>query len=182
VLDIERQYDFPLWRALGTCLHGIADAQLGRADEGLARVNKGIALYQEMKTPPVFWPQLLLIKAVAHALAGQVAEGLILIDEALAIASRGDASTVPELSLVKGDLLTATGAADSAEQLFQRAFDDAASGAVKMTQLRAALRLCHLWRNQGRDDADRLLRSVYETFTEGFWAPDLTEAKGLLGL
>ena len=51
---------------------------------------------------------------------------------------------------------------------------------VRMTQLRAALRLCRLWRSQGRDDADRLLRSVYDTFTEGFATPDLTEARELL--
>ena len=49
-----------------------------------------------------------------------------------------------------------------------------------MTQLRAALRLCRLWRSQGRDEADALLRSVYDTFTEGFATPDLTEARELL--
>jgi predicted ATPase/class 3 adenylate cyclase len=180
VLDVERQYDFPLWRALGTCLGGIADAQLGRAEEGLARVNEGIALYQEMKTPPVFWPQLLAIKAGVHGIAGKVAEALLLIDEALELAFHGDTSMVPELSLVKGDLLTAAGAADAAAQWFQRAFDDAGSGGARMTQLRAALRLCRLWRTQGRGDADRLLRSVYDTFTEGFATPDLTEARELL--
>jgi predicted ATPase len=49
-----------------------------------------------------------------------------------------------------------------------------------MTQLRAALRLSRLWRNQGRNDANRLLRSVYDTFTEGFATPDLTDARDLL--
>jgi hypothetical protein len=77
VLHIVQQYDFPL-EAQGTCLLGIADAQLGRAEEGLAQVFEGIVLYQEMKTPPVFWPQLLAINAAAHALAGTVAEGLVL--------------------------------------------------------------------------------------------------------
>jgi predicted ATPase/class 3 adenylate cyclase len=180
VLRVERQYDFPLWRALGTCLLGIADAQLGRAEEGLAQLNEGIALYQEMKTPPVFWPQLLGIKAGANMLTGRLAEGLVLIDEALEIASRWGAFDVPELLLVKGDLLTGAGAAGAAGQSFQQAFDDAGSGGVRMTQLRAALRLCRLWRNQGRNDADRLLRNVYDTFTEGFATADLTEARALL--
>ena len=49
-----------------------------------------------------------------------------------------------------------------------------------MTQLRAALRLCRPWRNQGTDDPDRLLRSVYDTFTEGFATADLVEARTLL--
>jgi len=36
VLHLVQQYDFPIWKALGTCLLGMADAQLGRPDEGLA--------------------------------------------------------------------------------------------------------------------------------------------------
>jgi hypothetical protein len=181
VLHVAEQYDFPLWRALGTCLLGIADAELGRAEEGLAEVIEGIALYQEMKTPPVFWPYLVAMNAGAHGIAGKVAEGLVLIDDALDLASSGDTSPIAEFSLVKGELLAAAGAADAdAARWFQRAFDDAGSGGVRMTQLRAALRLCRLWRSQGRDDADRLLRSVYDTFTEGFATADLTEARGLL--
>jgi hypothetical protein len=49
-----------------------------------------------------------------------------------------------------------------------------------MTQLRAALRLCQLRRSQGREDADRLLRGVHDTFTEGFATADLIEARTLL--
>jgi predicted ATPase/class 3 adenylate cyclase len=181
VLHVAQQYDFPIWRALGACLGGIADAELGRAEEGLAQVNEGIALYQEMKTPPVFWPFLVAMNAGAHALAGKVAEGLILIDDALELAGSGDTTVTAELFLLKGDLLAAAGAADAdAAHWFQRAFDGAGSGGVRMTQLRAALRLCRLWRNQGRDDADRLLRGVYDTFTEGFATADLTEARDLL--
>jgi predicted ATPase/class 3 adenylate cyclase len=181
VRHVAQQYDFPLWRALGTCLLGIANAELGRAEEGLAEVNEGIALYQEMKTPPVFWPYLVAMNAGAHGIAGKVAEGLVLIDDALELAGSGDTSPIAEFSLVKGDLLAAAGAADAeAAYWFQRAFDDAGDQGVRMTQLRAALRLCRLWRSQGRDDADRLLRSVYDTFTEGFATADLTEARGLL--
>ena len=180
VLHVAKQYDFLIWRALGTCLLGIADAQLGQVEEGLAEVNDGIALYQEMKTPPVFWPQLLAIKAAAHALAGKVAEGLVLLDDALELAARPDNWGIPELSLLKGDLLTAAGANADAAHWFHRAFDGAGRHGARMTELRAGFRLCRLWRSQGRDDADRLLRSVYDTFTEGFATADLTEARGLL--
>ena len=41
VLHFEQQYDFPIWKALGTCLLGVANAQLGRAEKGLAQVNRG---------------------------------------------------------------------------------------------------------------------------------------------
>ena len=36
------------------------------------------------------------------------------------------------------------------------------------------------WPSQGRDDADWLLRSVYDTFTKGLATADLTEARELL--
>jgi predicted ATPase/class 3 adenylate cyclase len=181
LLQVVERYDFPIWRALGTCLLGMADAELGRAEEGLAQVDEGIALYQELKTPPVFWPLLLAIKAGVNALAGGVAEGLVLVDEALELAASGDTSSIPELSLLKGDLLTVAGAADAdAAHWFQRAFDGAGDQGVRMTQLRAALRLCRLWRSQGTDDPDRLLRSVYDTFTEGFATADLVEARTLV--
>jgi predicted ATPase/class 3 adenylate cyclase len=181
LLQVVERYDFPIWRALGTCLLGMADVEQGRAKEGLAQVDEGIALYQELKTPPVFWPLLLAVKAGAHALAGRMAEGLVLVDEALELAASGNTSSIPELSLLKGDLLTAAGAADAdAAPWFQRAFDGAADQGARMTQLRAALRLCRLWRSQGTDDPDRLLRSVYDTFTEGLATADLVEARTLL--
>jgi hypothetical protein len=88
---------------------------------------------------------------------------------------------MPEFSLVKGDLLSVDGPVGAeAERWFQRAFDLAADYGVQMTQLRAALRLCRLWRSQGRADADRLLRGVYDTFTEGFATADLIEVRTLL--
>jgi hypothetical protein len=157
------------------------DDGMGPAKEGLAQVDEGIALYQELKTPPVFWPSLLAIKAGAHALAGRVAEGLVLVDEALELAASRDPSSIPELSLLKGDMLTAAGVADAdAAHWFHKAFDGAGDQGAGMTQLRAALRLCRLWRSQGADDADRLLRGVYDTFTEGFATADLVEARTLL--
>ena len=55
------------------------------------------------------------------------------------------------------------------------------ASAQEMTQLRAGIRLCRLWRSQGRSDADQLLRGVYDTFTEGFGSADLAEARELLG-
>jgi predicted ATPase len=48
--------------------------------------------------------------------------------------------------------------------------------------LRASVNLARLRRDQGRRAAARdLLAPVYGWFTEGFDAPDLKEAKALLG-
>src|SRR5688572_11035638 len=57
-LEIAEQHEFQIWRALAICLQGAALAGMGRAEEGLLQVNRGIDLYQELKTPPIFWPIL----------------------------------------------------------------------------------------------------------------------------
>jgi predicted ATPase len=51
----------------------------------------------------------------------------------------------------------------------------------KSWELRAAMSLARLWRDQGkRDEARDLLAPVYGWFTEGFDTLDLKEAKALL--
>ena len=50
-----------------------------------------------------------------------------------------------------------------------------------MAELRAAMSMARLWRDQGKRDAARdLLAPVYGSFTEGFDTLDLKKAKGLL--
>ena len=52
---------------------------------------------------------------------------------------------------------------------------------AKSWELRAAMSMARLWRDQGkRDEARDLLAPVYGWFTEGFDTPDLKEAKALL--
>jgi predicted ATPase len=52
---------------------------------------------------------------------------------------------------------------------------------AKSWELRAAMSMARLWRDQGkRDDARALLAPVYDWFTEGFDTLDLKEAKVLL--
>jgi predicted ATPase len=52
---------------------------------------------------------------------------------------------------------------------------------AKFWELRAAMSIARLWRDQGkRDEAHELLAPVYGWFTEGFDTRDLKEAKALL--
>src|SRR6266508_1031240 len=171
-------------RAVGTCLLGAANAGLGQSEQGLAQIRHGMDMYQGLKTPPLFWPLLLFVQAGAHARARKAAEGLTVIDEALKIAGRGSGMTLlPEFHLLKGDLLLAlphVNRAD-AELWFQRAFDVAQGLDARMPQLRAAVRLCRLRRVRANgDQGGRVLRAVYDTFTEGFTTADLAEANALL--
>jgi predicted ATPase/class 3 adenylate cyclase len=184
VLDVADEHDVQIWRALGTCLLGAANAALGRSEEGLAEIRDGIALYQGLKTPPVFWPLILYVRAGACACSGRPAEGLGFIEEAIEIADQGSGLTlVPELYSLKGHLLLlVTGANGSgAEPWFQRAFETARGLDARMMQLRAAMGLCRA--QAERESARRtreLLRVVYATFTEGFTTADLIDAGNLL--
>jgi predicted ATPase/class 3 adenylate cyclase len=184
VLQVAEDHDFQIWRAVGMCLLGAANTGMGRCEEGLAQIRQGIDLYQGLKTPPVFWPLLRFVQAGAHAQAGQAADGLALIDEALEIAGHGSGMTLlPEFHLLKGDLLIALPQVNGADPApwFQRAFDIAQGLDARMSQLRAAVRLCRLPRDQDNmEQGGRVLRAVYDTFTEGFTTADLTEAKVLL--
>ena len=68
-----------------------------------------------------------------------------------------------------------------AEAYFERALAIAREQQAKSWELRAAMSIARLWRDQGKRDAARdLLAPVYGWFTEGFDTLDLKEAKALL--
>jgi predicted ATPase/class 3 adenylate cyclase len=182
VLDVADEHDLQIWRAIGRCLLGAGTTELGRFDEGLAQIRRGLDLYHGLTTPPVFWPLLLSLHAGAYARSGRPADGLPLIEEAIEIAGSG-LTLVPEFYLRKGDLLIGLSDADGegAETWFQRAFDVGHDLDARMSQLRAAIRLCRRRREQGdAHQAARALREIYDTFTEGFTTADLIEATALV--
>jgi predicted ATPase/class 3 adenylate cyclase len=182
VLQVAEEHDLQIWKALGRCLLGAANTGIGRPEDGLAQIRDGLDLYHGLKTPPVFWPLLLYVEAGAYARSGRPAEGLGMIEDAIEIAG-SELTVLPELYLLKGDLLLAVSHAggSAAEPWFQRGFDMAEDLDAKMSQLRASVRLCHLWRDQGKPaEGSRPLRVLYENFTEGFATVDLREASDLL--
>jgi predicted ATPase len=68
-----------------------------------------------------------------------------------------------------------------AEACFQRALGIARGQGAKSLELRGALSLGRLWRQQGKRAAARqLLGDVHAWFTEGFKTADLQEARVLL--
>ena len=68
-----------------------------------------------------------------------------------------------------------------AEAYFERALAVARAQQAKSWELRAAMSMARLWRDQGKpQQARELLAPVYGWFTEGFDTLDLKEAKALL--
>jgi hypothetical protein len=65
-----------------------------------------------------------------------------------------------------------------AQAYFERALAVARQQQTKSWELRAAMSMARLWRDQGKqDEARELLAPVYGWFTEGFDTLDLKEAK-----
>jgi tetratricopeptide (TPR) repeat protein len=174
-IEVAEEQDYPIWKALGVTLEGAALATLGRVEEGVARIESGISEYEGLRTPPVFWPLLLYIRAGGHGLSGRPAEGLELLEEAIGIVGE-DNLQYPDFALLQGDLLLAMGAGEGAEDRFRRAFDVAQGLGLHTPQLRAATRLTRLRPARG----PQLLRDVYETFADGFETVDLADARALL--
>jgi len=71
--------------------------------------------------------------------------------------------------------------AAKAEVHFERALAVARGQQAKSWELRAAMSMARLWRDQGkRQQARELLAPIYGWFSEGFDTLDLKEAKALL--
>jgi predicted ATPase len=89
-----------------------------------------------------------------------------------------------EVHRTAGEIALLSPAPDTAkaEAYFERALAIARKQQAKSLELRAAMSMARLWRDQGkRDEARDLLAAVYGWFTEGSDTLDLKEAKTLLG-
>jgi adenylate cyclase len=184
-MDLAEAHGFRIWTAAGSCLAGAAQVELGRPEEGLTAIRRGLDRYAELRSPPVFWPLLLFLDARAKHVAGRPADGLQAVDAALGYLEPVG-SLVPELHLLKGDLLAGRPIADgggsaAARHWYERAYDRAEELGARMTCLRAAFRLVRA--GPPGDDAGpdvARLRTVLASFTEGFDTADLQDVRGLL--
>ena len=86
-----------------------------------------------------------------------------------------------EVHRLRGELLLLADHSRDAETCLERALAAARLQSARLLELRAAVSLARLWRDQGeRAKARDLLSPIYDWFTEGFDAPDLKDAKALL--
>ena len=88
-----------------------------------------------------------------------------------------------EVNRTAGEIALKSPVADAtkAEAYFERALTVARARQAKSSELRAAMSMARLWRDQGkREEARELLAPVYGWFAEGFDTRDLKEAKALL--
>jgi len=119
--------------------------------------------------------------ASAHAKLGQLDDALRCIGEAMmAVEATNERWWEAEVNRIAGEIAEPDRV--KAEAYFQRAFAVARDQQAKSWELRAAMSMARLWRDQGkREQARDRLASVYGWFTEGFDTLELKEAKALFG-
>jgi class 3 adenylate cyclase/predicted ATPase len=183
LLGLAREHLMPQWLAIGTFTQGWALWHSGDRKAGEKEMRNGMALFREqgIRFPLPLCAVLLAeiedeLERIEHALA--------ILDDALADAElTGQHHFDAELHRQRGALLLRNTPDDVAatEAAFLRAIEVARSQQTRTFELRAAMSMARLWRDQGKvPQARELLAPVYGWFTEGFDTHDLKEAKALL--
>jgi predicted ATPase len=154
-----------------------------RTAEAVETIGSGVRAWRS--TGATCWTPLhMLFLADAHARLGQFDDAWRCIGEGMAASDTSKETWCEaEINRMAGEiaLKSPTPEAAKAEAYFERALTVARQQQAKSWELRAAMSMARLWRDQGRrQQARELLAPVYGWFTEGFDTLDLKEAKALL--
>ena len=171
------------WKAAGMLDQGILLALTGRATDAFHMLNSGLSAFRSTGST-VWTPWSLSCLAKAYAELDQFDHAWRCIGEAMtAMETTKETWCEAEVHRIAGDIALMSSHPDAAkaEAYFERALAVARAQQAKSWELRAAMSMARLWRDQGkRDEARDLLAPVYSWFTEGFDTLDLKEAKALL--
>ena len=173
----------PQWKANGMLHQGSVLALTGKASDAVQKIAAGIAAFRSTgatHTVPLWLSHL----ARAHAELGQFDDVWRCIEKAMmAMETTKERWCEADIHRIAGEveLMSPEPDAAMAEAYFERALTVARAQQAKSWELRAAMSMARLWRDQGkRDQARDLLAPVYGWFTEGFDTLDLKDAKALL--
>jgi predicted ATPase len=171
------------WKAFGIMNQGLLFALTDKATDAVHRIGSGLTAWRS--TGSTLWMPLYLAHlALAHAQLGRRADAWQCIGEAMSTVEKTKERWYEaDVHRIAGEiaLMAPEPDAGKAEAYFDHALAVARQQQAKSWELRAAMSMARLWRDQGkRDEARELLAPVYGWFTEGFDTLDLKEAKSLL--
>jgi predicted ATPase len=174
------------WHAWSSCINsfrGVLLIKQGDLVNGLQVLRTSLTEVPETR----FFRHLAFLGELAEALgrAGEIGQGLAVVNEALARSERSEERwCIAELLRIKGELVLsedAPTAAVAAEGHFLQSLDWARRQKALSWELRTATSFARFSRDQGRDvEARSVLAAVYNRFTEGFETGDLVRAKACL--
>jgi predicted ATPase len=171
------------WKAFGLLNQGALRLLTGKPSDAVHVLTIGINAWQ-LTGATVFVPWYSTYLATAYGRLNQYDDALRTISEATETVDRtNERWCEAEVARVAGEVALLGSKQDSAkaQRHFERALAVARQQQAKSWELRAAMSLAHLWRDQGKvQQARELLAPLYGWFTEGFDTRDLKEAKALL--
>ena len=171
------------WKAFGIAIQGCADALAGETLHAVQTINSGLLGWHSTRST-LYGPVWSLHLAIAHAKLGQFDDAWRCIGDAItAVETTKERWWQAEINRVAGEIALKSPDPDTAkvQQYFEHALAVARQQQAKSWELRAAMSLARLWRDQGKpQQARELLAPVYGWFTEGFDTLDLKEARALL--
>ena len=183
LVALANEKDTSFWRAWGMMNKGWLVGLTGKASDAVQVMSSGIAAWRATDATmcvPFYSSSL----AMAYAQLGQFENAQRTMREAITSTEKTKERWFEaEVHRIAGEIALKSpmlGAAEAAVH-FQHALSVACQQQAKSWELRAAMSMTRLWRDQGkRDEARDLLAPVYGWFTEGFDTLDLKEAKALL--
>jgi predicted ATPase len=171
------------WKAVGMLMRGSVFALTGEASDAVPIITSGLTAYRSTGATQ-FMPTFLSYLVSAHAELGQFDEAWRCTTEArAAVEATEERWYEAEVNRIAGEIALLSPERDTAkaEASFERALAVARQQQAKSWELRAAMSMARLWRDQGKpQQARELLVPVYSWFTEGFDTLDLKQAKALL--
>jgi predicted ATPase len=172
-----------VFKGLGMANRGWQLALTGRASDAVQTIISGIDGLRSTGVT-LLAPAYLSGLARAYADLGQSDDAWRSIAEAMAlIETTKQRFLEAEANRIAGEIALKSPEPDvmRAEAYLEQALVVARQQQAKSWELRAAMSMARLWRDQGkRREARELLAAVYGWFTEGFETLDLKEAKKLL--
>jgi predicted ATPase len=170
-------------KAWGMLRQGSLLALTGKPSNAIQMISSGLTALQS--TGATLWmPTHLSYLARGYAELGRLDDAWRCIGEATTLIETSKESWYEaEINRTAGEIALKSPEPDAAkaEAYFERALAVARAQQAKSWELRAAMSMARLKRDQGkRDEALNLLAPVYGWFTEGFDTLDLKEAKALL--
>jgi tetratricopeptide (TPR) repeat protein len=180
-LAISAEQSYPLWMAFANVMRGWSLAALGQPTEGLSVLHDGIV--STRATGARLWLSFFLtLLADAYGMAGQPQDGIKALDAATKLmGTTQERWAEAETHRLRGTLMKSLGDETASEDCYLQSLNVARRQSARFWELRAAMSMARLWRDQSkRDEARDLLAPVYGWFTEGFDTLDLRDAKALL--
>jgi predicted ATPase len=171
------------WKTWATMQRGCVLCLTGKPSDAVDVINLGMTLWRSAGST-MWLPLHLAHLAESYADLGRYDDSRRSIGEAMTTAeATKEKWCEAEVNRVAGEIALMSPEQDSAkaERSFERALGVARQQQAKSWELRAAMSMARLWRDQGKvQQARELLAPVYGWFTEGFDTRDLKEAKALL--